>query len=173
MSQPALQPPLADASPGAPVPAPVEGSDGDVRLLPMDHPGARRSTLEQAPEDTGRRRRDRTDDHRVIRLDVHRARRHGGAPGSAERAAVVDASQDTNDAEPTRSRWQPRHARHGVSALFAFWRRILRGDDGMATAEYAIATLAAVGFAGLLVLILKGNEVKGLLSAIIRQALGG
>ena len=41
----------------------------------------------------------------------------------------------------------------------------------MATAEYAIATLAAVGFAGLLVVILKGNEVKGLLLGIIRQAL--
>ena len=44
-------------------------------------------------------------------------------------------------------------------------------DAGMATAEYAIATLAAVGFAGLLVVILKGNEVKGLLLGIIRQAL--
>lgn len=44
-------------------------------------------------------------------------------------------------------------------------------EAGMATAEYAIATLAAVGFAGLLVVILKGNEVKGLLSGIIRQAL--
>ena len=44
-------------------------------------------------------------------------------------------------------------------------------DAGMATAEYAIATLAAVGFAGLLVVILKGNEVKGLLLGIVRQAL--
>jgi len=50
----------------------------------------------------------------------------------------------------------------------------LRGalnDAGMATAEYAIATLAAVGFAGLLVVILKGNEVRGLLSGIVRRAL--
>ena len=44
-------------------------------------------------------------------------------------------------------------------------------EAGMATAEYAITTLAAVGFAGLLVVILKGNEVKGLLLGIIRQAL--
>ncbi|WP_230685049.1 DUF4244 domain-containing protein [Cellulomonas sp. JZ18] len=51
--------------------------------------------------------------------------------------------------------------------------RALAGDAGMATAEYAIATLAAVGFAGLLVVILKGNEVKGLLTGIVRQALGG
>ena len=44
-------------------------------------------------------------------------------------------------------------------------------DAGMATAEYAIATLAAVGFAGLLVVILKGNEVKSMLMALVRQAL--
>jgi len=52
-------------------------------------------------------------------------------------------------------------------------RRLAHGahDAGMATAEYAIATLAAVGFAGLLVVILKSNEVRGLLSGIVKQAL--
>jgi len=44
-------------------------------------------------------------------------------------------------------------------------------DFGMATAEYAIATLAAVGFAGLLVVILKSDEVRGFLLNIIRTAL--
>jgi hypothetical protein len=44
-------------------------------------------------------------------------------------------------------------------------------DAGMATAEYAIATLAACGFAGLLVTLLKSGEVKGLLTGIIRSAL--
>jgi hypothetical protein len=42
---------------------------------------------------------------------------------------------------------------------------------GMATAEYAIATVAAAGFAGLLVVILRSNEVRGLLVGIIRGAL--
>ncbi|WP_225224279.1 DUF4244 domain-containing protein [Cellulomonas sp. JH27-2] len=32
-------------------------------------------------------------------------------------------------------------------------------------------TVAAVGFAGLLVVILKGNEVRGLLLGIVKQAL--
>jgi hypothetical protein len=51
-------------------------------------------------------------------------------------------------------------------------RRLLAGSDaGMATAEYAIATLAAVGFAGLLVLIMRSGEVRGLLMNIIEQAL--
>lgn len=45
------------------------------------------------------------------------------------------------------------------------------GDDGMATAEYAIATLAACGFAGLLVAILRGDEVRGLLMDIVQRAL--
>ena len=44
-------------------------------------------------------------------------------------------------------------------------------DAGMATAEYAIATLAAVGFAGLLVVILRSDEVRGLLLGIVRRAL--
>jgi hypothetical protein len=44
-------------------------------------------------------------------------------------------------------------------------------DAGMATAEYAIATLAAVGFAGLLVLIMRSGEVRGLLMNIIERAL--
>lgn len=47
----------------------------------------------------------------------------------------------------------------------------LRGDDGAATAEYAVATMAAVGFAGLLVVILRGDEVRGVLTDLIRSAL--
>lgn len=49
--------------------------------------------------------------------------------------------------------------------------RISASEAGMATAEYAIATLAAVGFAGLLVVILRSDQVRGLLLSIIEQAL--
>jgi len=44
-------------------------------------------------------------------------------------------------------------------------------EAGMATVEYAIATIAAAGFAGLLVVILRSAEVRGLLFGIIRGAL--
>lgn len=44
-------------------------------------------------------------------------------------------------------------------------------EDGMATAEYAIATIAAVGFAGLLIVILKSDLVRGFLERIISSAL--
>jgi len=41
----------------------------------------------------------------------------------------------------------------------------------MATAEYAIATLAAVAFAALLVAVLGSGEVRSLLMGLIRSAL--
>lgn len=47
----------------------------------------------------------------------------------------------------------------------------LRDDSGAATAEYAIATMAAVGFAGLLVVILRGDEVREILTDMVRRAL--
>ena len=49
----------------------------------------------------------------------------------------------------------------------------LAGDpeEGASTAEYGIVMLAAVGFAGLLVLILKSDEVRSMLLDIVRNAL--
>lgn len=47
----------------------------------------------------------------------------------------------------------------------------VRDDCGAATAEYAIATMAAVGFAGLLVVILRGDEVREILTDMVRRAL--
>ena len=49
--------------------------------------------------------------------------------------------------------------------------RLTGSEAGMATAEYAIATLAAVGLAGLLVFILRRDEVRGFLRTLIRTAL--
>lgn len=46
-----------------------------------------------------------------------------------------------------------------------------RDDSGAATAEYAIATMAAVGFAGLLVVIMRSDEVKEILLDLVRNAL--
>lgn len=55
----------------------------------------------------------------------------------------------------------------GMSKFFGS----VRSDDGAATAEYAIATMAAVGFAGLLVAILRSDEVRELLLDLVRRAL--
>ena len=51
-----------------------------------------------------------------------------------------------------------------AAALFA-------DDTGAATAEYAIATMAAVAFAGLLVVIMRSDEVRQILTDLVRRAL--
>ncbi|MEL0627515.1 DUF4244 domain-containing protein [Salinibacterium amurskyense] len=58
---------------------------------------------------------------------------------------------------------------NGVTSLSRSLR--LRSERGAATAEYAITTLAAVGFAGLLVVVLRSGEVRGMLTDIVRSAL--
>ncbi|MFI2361841.1 DUF4244 domain-containing protein [Promicromonospora sp. NPDC019610] len=44
-------------------------------------------------------------------------------------------------------------------------------ERGLATAEYAIATLAAAAFAGALMAVLKGGDVKSMLTSLIQSAL--
>ena len=51
-------------------------------------------------------------------------------------------------------------------------RTRLRGDAGMNTAEYAVGTLAAVAFAGLLLKVLTSDSVQAALSSVIQRALG-
>ncbi|MBC9928251.1 DUF4244 domain-containing protein [Leucobacter sp. cx-169] len=47
------------------------------------------------------------------------------------------------------------------------------GDDrGAVTAEYAVVILAAVAFAGLLVAILRSDEVRAMLVQLVQNALG-
>ncbi|MHA7240156.1 DUF4244 domain-containing protein [Arthrobacter sp. TMS1-12-1] len=82
-------------------------------------------------------------------------RSRGGEPtGLADRAA--------RRAEARRRRAEDRVIGQG---------RITDREAGMATAEYAIATLAAVGFAALLVAVLSSGEIKGLLMSLITSAL--
>jgi Protein of unknown function (DUF4244) len=50
-------------------------------------------------------------------------------------------------------------------------KKSLADDTGAATAEYAIATMAAVGFAGLLVVIMRSDEVRGILFDLVKSAL--
>ncbi|MCR2817443.1 DUF4244 domain-containing protein [Microbacterium sp. zg.Y1090] len=49
--------------------------------------------------------------------------------------------------------------------------RLLADETGAATAEYAVATMAAVAFAGLLVVIMRSDEVRGILTDLVRRAL--
>lgn len=58
----------------------------------------------------------------------------------------------------------PRLTRSRAAKLFA-------DESGAATAEYAIATMAAVAFAGLLVVIMRSDEVRDILTDLVRRAL--
>lgn len=50
---------------------------------------------------------------------------------------------------------------------------VVRGaaDRGMTTAEYAVGTVAACGFAGLLFKILTSSQVQSLVTNIVERAL--
>lgn len=48
----------------------------------------------------------------------------------------------------------------------------LADDTGATTAEYAITTLAACGFAALLVIVLKSDPLKEMITGVITGALG-
>jgi Flp pilus assembly pilin Flp len=50
-------------------------------------------------------------------------------------------------------------------------KEIWQDELGASTAEYAIITLAAVGFAGILLAILRSEEVKTMLLDLVRSAL--
>jgi Flp pilus assembly pilin Flp len=50
-------------------------------------------------------------------------------------------------------------------------KQIWFDERGASTAEYAIITLAAVGFAGLLLTILRSPEVRQMLMDLIKSAL--
>lgn len=72
-----------------------------------------------------------------------------------------------------------RHARPARSTALAplppLTRRravdLFAEETGAATAEYAVATMAAVAFAGLLVVIMRSDEVRGILTDLVRRAL--
>ena len=48
-----------------------------------------------------------------------------------------------------------------------------RDDEGMATVEYALVTVAAAAFAAVLIAIVKSPEVRSALASLESQALGG
>lgn len=58
-----------------------------------------------------------------------------------------------------------------TSTMTATLLRRLRDEEGAATAEYVIATMAAVGFAGLLVVIMRSDQVRGMLTDLVERAL--
>lgn len=48
--------------------------------------------------------------------------------------------------------------------------RVVKQDQGMSTAEYAVGTVAAAGFGGILLKLLSSPEVQDLLWGVITKA---
>ncbi len=55
-----------------------------------------------------------------------------------------------------------------MTRLLALLRR---ADDGMSTAEYAVGTIAAVAFAGVLFKVVSSDAVRAALTALVARAL--
>lgn len=100
-------------------------------------------------------------------------------PSIAEPSTVGDADASVastapeHDAPCTAAATASLAARVTIAllALASSLGRRARRDDGAATAEYAIVIMAAVGFAGLLVVILRSGEVQQILTDLVRRAL--
>jgi hypothetical protein len=93
-------------------------------------------------------------------------------PPEAEILELFPGSPGHNPVQmPTHPRSNAETGRDDSSVPKRSKKRVVGSELGMATAEYAIATLAAVGFAGLLVVILRSEEVRGFLLNLIRSAL--
>lgn len=65
----------------------------------------------------------------------------------------------------------PRRLAHRVRATLAHRQAGRPAEAGMATAEYAVVTLAAVAFAALLLGIMRSGELREALLSIIKSAL--
>jgi hypothetical protein len=93
---------------------------------------------------------------------------HRNAPAGSDRADADTGTAEVREIYPGARQAPPVR---DSSRPARSWKKLPGSEAGMATAEYAIATLAAVGFAGLLVLIMRSDEVWGFLLNLIRTAL--
>ncbi len=71
----------------------------------------------------------------------------------------------------------PDSSRRLACGAFGRWRasraaRSIAEDRGAVTAEYALIIMAAVAFAGLLIVILRSDEVRQMLLTLVQNALG-
>jgi predicted cobalt transporter CbtA len=86
---------------------------------------------------------------------------------SANGSAAKEESMSTTSSAPE-TEAPPAEPVADHEAADEFWG----ADTGATTAEYAITTLAACGFAALLVVILKSEPIKELVTGVIQTALG-
>ncbi len=87
----------------------------------------------------------------------------------ADAAAILTEAVGPSAATPSP---RPARAEEGPQADGVPGRPAGPPDAGMNTAEYAVGTLAAVAFAGLLLKVLTSDSVQAALAGVIQRALG-
>ena len=95
------------------------------------------------------------------------------APPATDGATLTPAPHVATASPPLPAPPRSAPPRGPGARLRSRWRSAVRGcaDAGLATAEYAVVLIAAVGFAGLLVVILSSDEVRQTLLGLVQQAL--
>lgn len=79
-------------------------------------------------------------------------------------AGAEDRGASVSDIASVRSRVN----RVGIRRV----REVLRDEGGAVTAEYAIIIMAAVAFAGVLVAIIRSEQIREMLVTLVENALG-
>lgn len=87
-------------------------------------------------------------------------------------APELDEADPAELADPTDYLYQPVDPGQPTRRGTAPRRRVTTPDAGMNTAEYAVGTLAAVAFAGILLKVLTSESVQAALAGVVQRALG-
>lgn len=90
---------------------------------------------------------------------------------STERGRVSDRGVGTSVGPSSAGPFWARAGRVLLEST-ATIRRILRDERGAVTAEYAIVIMAAVAFAGVLVAIIRSEQIREMLVTLVENALG-
>lgn len=81
----------------------------------------------------------------------------------------LELVSDRSGSEPDEPRFAV-HSRRGRCGRLL--RRLQADERGAVTAEYAIVILAGVAFAGLLVAIMRSDQIREMLVQLVQNALG-
>jgi len=122
--------------------------------------------------DRGRRVDGATSDPSAGDETTARARTVRTAPVRLRGSVRVSARRVRDADHPAELREKPSGSGPRGSSTARVRRAVLRGDRGAVTAEYAVVILAGVAFAGLLVAILRSDEIRQMLVDLVQQALG-
>ena len=112
---------------------------------------------------------------RELVSDCYGAAQTSAEPQAAPKLAAVRALPDLTSERSESAGPQALEQsalRRSVPTRFGEVRRVLVDEQGALTAEYAIVIMAAVAFAGVLVAIIRSEQIRKMLVDLVENALG-